>query len=177
MAELLSFDRDPSWRRLWVNSMNSTLLFSTIHLNLTLALVREISTRSVFLLHNNNNSAKSLLNRQSDSGRSVYGGELPWSYFSPWPNPSTQKQSFPGFLGLQPHFSKRKREENPANLLWEAWLVLTDDQRSQQKMTSIRENLWYCLKRQDYLTFLKINNFHIFSHFYCSPMSGKYSYW
>lgn len=83
MAELPHIDRDPSWRRLQRNSMNFILLFSTIHLNLTLALVREISICSVFLLQNNLNNANPLLNRPRKfaSDGSVYGGELPRSYF------------------------------------------------------------------------------------------------
>lgn len=59
------------------------LQFSTIHLNLTLALGKEISICSVFLLHNNSNNANPLVNRQRKfaSHGSIYGGKLPWSCF------------------------------------------------------------------------------------------------
>lgn len=54
------------------------LQFSTIHhLNLTLALGKEISICNVFLLHNNSNNANPLVN----SYGSIYGGKLPWSCF------------------------------------------------------------------------------------------------
>lgn len=63
--------------------MNFILQFSTMYLNLTLALVKEISICSVFLIHYNSNNANPLVNRQRKSARggSVYDGELPWSFF------------------------------------------------------------------------------------------------
>lgn len=90
-----------------------------------MALEREISICSVFLVHNNSSNAVPLLNRQRKfaSGGSVHGGELPWSYFffSPEPSPSTHEQYFPGLLGLNalahtsPVFQKEKERENQQN--------------------------------------------------------------
>ena len=100
MAELSGFNRDSSWRRLQINSINFILQLSTIDLNLTLPLVKEISICSVFLLHKNNNRQ-----RKFASYGSVYGGELPWScfffFFLYNLPPSTHEQSFPGLLGIK----------------------------------------------------------------------------